>query len=56
MLLLSALSAKDFAVDIVVFLCGLLEEGGPFGCCLRIDGSSTKGTGCLRMPTFVIEH
>lgn len=35
MLLLSALSAKDFAVDIVVFLCGSLEEEGPFGCCLK---------------------
>jgi len=57
MLLLSALSAKDFAEAIVGFLCGLFEEEGRSGCCYleqttRLDG----GPPMLRMPTFVIKH
>ena len=57
MLLLSALSAKDFAEAIVGFLCGMFEEEGRSGCCYlekttRLDG----GPPMLRMPTFVIEH
>ena len=51
MLLLSALSAKDFAEAIVLCLCGLLGEGGQLVVILRL-----RATRCLRMPTFVIEH
>ena len=40
MLLLSALSAKDFAEAIVLCLCGLLGERGQIGCYLEIEGDS----------------